>query len=122
VFPLARRMPSRSAIVKILSWIVAAIIGGIVIAGQVFGWSTIISSVTSIFPSATIESSSVRPFSSGPFFAGEKIWLRLKGVEVERVYWPSAYLFLLDYGTSDKPRGPALNRNPRHRPPKRTHA
>jgi hypothetical protein len=83
VFPLAPKMPSRNVIVTILSVIVA----GIVIAGSVIGWPTIISSITSIFPSPTIESSAAGRFSSGPFLAGEKIWLRLKGAEVERVYW-----------------------------------
>ncbi len=84
-------MPTRNVIVKIVSWIVAGIIAGIVIAGSILGWPTIISCITSIFtsifPSPTIESSFSGRFSSGPFFAGEKIWLRLKGAEVERVYW-----------------------------------
>ncbi len=82
VCPFAK-MSTRSVVYTILSVIVA----GIVIAGTIVGWPTIISSVTSLFPSPSIESSAAGRFSSEPFFADEKIWLRLKGAKVERVYW-----------------------------------
>jgi hypothetical protein len=83
LFPLAPKMSTRNAIATVVSVIVA----GVVIAGATIGWPPIINSITSLFSSATIESSAAGRPSSGPFFAGEKIWLQLKGAKVERVYW-----------------------------------
>jgi hypothetical protein len=59
----------------------------VIIPGSTIGWEKIIGSFSSLLPSVKIESSAVSRNSSGPFFAGEKIWLKLSGAEADRVYW-----------------------------------
>lgn len=61
----------------------AVLVAGILIAGQTLGWRTFLPS----FSSAQISiSPTSRPLSEA-FFADEKLWVTLGGVETDRVYW-----------------------------------
>ncbi len=70
-----------------ISSVIAVIVGGVIIAGATLGWDKLVGSITSLLPSVKIESSAVGRNSRGPFYAGEKIWLKLAGAEADRVYW-----------------------------------
>ena len=64
--------------------VASVVVGGIVIAGQTIGWDKFLSP---IFSRPKISSLSRARPSAKTFFAGERIWLRLTGVETNRVYW-----------------------------------
>lgn len=62
----------------------AAIVAGVVIAGQTLGWRTFISS--SWFARISVSPASRTP-DAKDFFADEKLWVTLSEKETDHVYW-----------------------------------